>query len=385
MVATRLRPFGTTIFSEMSRLAAERGAVNLGQGFPDFEGPSEILEAAVSALRAGHNQYARSQGAPALVEAVASTRRAQHGLDYDPMTEVGVYSGATEGLTSAMLGLLDPGDEVILFEPVYDSYPACVAMAEAIPRYHTLEAPDFALSETKLRALVNEKTKAILLNTPHNPTGKVFSREELDVIAQVAREHDLVVVADEVYEHLVYDDNRHVAIASLPGMRERTLSVSSVGKTYSFTGWKIGWATGPERLVKAAQAAHQFVTFATATPLQHAAAHALEAFSGAYLDQIRREYTARRDLLTEALGEVGFEVRPPQGAYFVLADFRPLFDGDDVAFARHLIEEVGVAAIPPSFFYPSRPEAGHHLVRFAFCKKTSTLESAVERLRRLKP
>lgn len=385
MVSAKLRPFGTTIFSEMSRRAAERGAINLGQGFPDFEGPEGIREAAVAALRAGHNQYARSQGAVELVEAVAATREAQHGLRYDPMTEVGVFSGATEGLMSAMLGLLDPGDEVIFFEPVYDSYPACAAMAGAAPRYYTLEFPDFAVEAARLEALVTDKTRLILLNSPHNPTGKVFSRAELEIVAEVARKHDLLVLTDEVYEHLVYDEARHVALASLPGMRERTLSLSSVGKTYSFTGWKVGWGTGPAPLVKAAQAAHQFVTFATATPLQHGAAHALRHFSGAFLDELRAEYTARRDLLVDVLARVGFEVRAPKGAYFVLADFRPLFSGDDVAFARHLIEDVGVAAIPPSFFFPARPEAGRHLVRFAFCKKLDTLRAAAERLARLAP
>lgn len=383
MVSAKLRPFGTTIFSEMSRLAAERGAVNLGQGFPDFEGPEAVREAAVVALRSGHNQYARSQGVPELVEAVADHRAKQHGTVYDPMTEVGVFSGATEGLMSAMLGLLDPGDEVILFEPVYDSYPACVAMAGAIPRYHTLEFPDFAVDEAKLRALVTDKTRVILLNTPHNPTGKVFSRAELELVAQIAKAHDLVVITDEVYEHLTYDDHTHIGLAALPGMRERTLSISSVGKTWSFTGWKVGWATGPAHLVKAAQAAHQFVTFATATPLQHGAAHALRHFSGDFLDALRAEYVARRDMLLDVLRRVGFEVRAPAGAYFVLADFRPLFDGDDVAFARHLIEEIGVAAIPPSFFYPERPEAGRHLIRFAFCKKLDTLRAAAERLEKL--
>lgn len=384
MVSRKLQPFGTTIFSEMSRLAAEKGAVNLGQGFPDFEGPAPIREAAEAALRAGHNQYARSQGVPALVEAVAEQRERQHGLRYDPMSEVAVFSGATEGLMSSMLGLLDPGDEVILFEPVYDSYPACVAMAGAVPRYYTLEAPEFGIHEDRLRALVSDKTRLILVNSPHNPTGKVFSREELTLIAKIATEHDLVVLTDEVYEHLTYDDAEHIAMASLPGMRERTISLSSVGKTWSFTGWKVGWATGAQPLIKAAQAAHQFVTFATATPLQHAAAVALRDYSGDFLSELKREYTERRDLLLQVLGEVGFEVRPPSGAYFVLADFRPIFQGSDVDFAKHLIEEVGVAAIPPSFFYPNRPEAGRHLVRFAFCKKMDTLQRAAERLARLK-
>lgn len=380
MISRKLRPFGTTIFSEISRLAAERGAINLGQGFPDFDGPEGVREAAVEALRAGHNQYARSQGVPALVEAVAEQREALHGLRYDPMTEVSVFSGATEGLMSSLLGLLDPGDEVILFEPVYDSYPACVAMAGAVPKYLTLEFPEYRVEEAALRALVTDKTRLILVNTPHNPTGKVFRPEELAIIAKVAKEHDLVVVTDEVYEALTYGEARHVPMASLEGMRERTLSISSVGKTWSFTGWKIGWATGPAELIRAAQAAHQFVTFATATPLQHAAAHALKSYSGDFLTELRAEYTERRNLLLETLERVGFEVRAPDGAYFILAGFERLHDGDDLSFVHRLIEEAGVAAIPPSSFYPQRPEAGKKLVRFAFCKQLDTLRAAAERL-----
>ena len=383
MVSARLSPFGTTIFSEMSRLAAERGAINLGQGFPDFEGPQEIREAAVQALRSGHNQYARSQGIHPLTEAVAEHRRQQYGLRYDPYREVGVFSGATEGLAAALLGLLEPGDEVVLFEPVYDSYPAIVALAGATARYHTLEFPDFRIDEPRLRSLIGPRTRLILLNSPHNPTGKVFDRDELGIIARLAEEHGLIVVTDEVYEHLTYGEARHIPLASLPGMKDRTLSISSMGKTWSFTGWKVGWATGPASLVGAAQAAHQYLTFATATPLQHGAAHALRYFSGDFLSALRTEYTERRDLLVGILSETGFRVRPSEGTYFVLADFRTLFEGDDVAFAKHLIETTGVAAIPPSFFYPHRRASGRHLIRFAFCKKLETLRSAAERLSRL--
>lgn len=383
MVSIKLRPFGTTIFSEMSQLAREVGAVNLGQGFPDFEGPEEVREAAVDALRSGHNQYARSQGVPSLVSAVAQHQEAQYGLRYDPLTEVAVFSGATEGLMSAMLGLLDPGDEVILFEPAYDSYPVCVAMAGAQARYLTLEFPDFAIDEDRFRGLVNERTRLIVVNTPQNPTGKVFSRSELEFVASVAEEHDLVVLTDEVYEHIVFDDHQHLPLASLPGMRNRTLSISSLGKTWSFTGWKVGWATGPSHLIQAAQAAHQYVTFATATPLQYAAVHALSACSGDFLVQLKRDYTERRDLLMRVLQRVGFTVPSPGGAYFLLADFSNLFDGDDVGFAQHLIRTAGVAAIPPSFFYPSRPEAGNRLIRFAFCKRRETLEAAATRLETL--
>ncbi|MEO1336333.1 MAG: aminotransferase class I/II-fold pyridoxal phosphate-dependent enzyme, partial [Myxococcota bacterium] len=273
--STKLQPFGNTIFSEMTQLAQQHASINLGQGFPDFEGPSSIIDAAVDALRNGHNQYARSAGVKPLVEAIAGQRQALYGLTYDPMTEVGVYTGCTEGLMATMLGLLNPGDEVVMFEPVYDSYPACIAMAQAQARYVPLRFPDFALDVDRLKDAITDKTKLILVNTPHNPTGKVFTRQELQQIAELCHQHDLLAITDEVYEHLIYDQREYAPLASLPGMRERTLSLSSTGKTYSLTGWKIGWATGPRDMIAAAQAAHQFITFATATPLQHATAFAL--------------------------------------------------------------------------------------------------------------
>jgi N-succinyldiaminopimelate aminotransferase len=385
MTATRLRPFGATIFAEMTRLAQERGALNLSQGFPDFDGPAEIIDAAVAAMRGGENQYARSRGHLALVRAIAASRRRHYGLDYDPETEVMVCSGATEGIAAALLGLLDPGDEVILIEPFYDSYPACLALAGAVPRYLTLRFPDFALDLDALRRLITPRTRLLVLNSPHNPTGKVFTRAELGALATLCCEHDLRVLTDEVYEHLTYDDAEHVPLATLPGMRERTLTLSSTGKTFSFTGWKVGWAVGPRPLVDAAQAAHQFLTFATATPLQVAMAHALEHCAGPYLAELRREYTARRDLLVTALGAAGLAVAVPRGTYFVRADFRRVFAGDDRAFVRWLVDEHGVAAIPPSVFYAAAPEEGRHLVRFAFCKRRETLAAAAARLERLAP
>ena len=384
MVSHKLRPFGTTIFSEMTQLALEHKAINLSQGFPDFDGPVEIQEAAMAAMRDGKNQYPRSQGILPLVEAIRDQREAVYGLSYDAKTEVSVFSGCTEGLMSSMLGLLDPGDEVILFEPVFDSYPACVAMAQAVPRYATLKYPDFEIDFDHLASLFNDKTKLLLLNTPHNPTGKVFSKEELERIAQLCLRHDVVVLTDEVYEHLTFDGVPHIPMASLPEMRDRTLSLSSIGKTYSLTGWKIGWSTGPAHLVKAAQAAHQFVTFATASPLQYGAAVALRDFGGDYLDQLRKDYTARRDRLIEALTAAGLRPNDPKGAYYVLADFSDVFDGDDVAFARHVTANIRVAAIPPSGFYPKSPECGRHLIRFAFCKQMDTLDQAAERLKKLR-
>ncbi len=381
--STKLQAFGNTIFSEMTALAQKHEAINLGQGFPDFEGPTSIIEAAVDALRRGHNQYARSAGVPPLVEAIAAQREELHGLSYDPKTEVGVYTGCTEGLMASMLGLLDPGDEVLMFEPVYDSYPVCAAMAHATARYVPLAFPDYEIDFERLEAAITKRTKVLLINTPHNPTGKVLSRDELESIASICLKYDLLALTDEVYEHITFDGVPHIPLASIPGMRDRTLSLSSTGKTYSLTGWKIGWATGPKDMVAAAQAAHQFLTFAAATPLQHATAFALREYGPAFFASLRAEYLERRDRLLSCLRDVGLTVPTPKGAYFLLADFSSRFEGDDVAFARHLTTEIGVAAIPPSFFYPAHPEQGRHLIRFAFCKQMSTLEAAIERLGQL--
>jgi N-succinyldiaminopimelate aminotransferase len=381
LISTKLKPFGTTIFSEMTHLAQKHGAINLSQGFPDFEGPDEIKEAAVAAIRSTDNQYARSMGHPDLVQAISRHQEHHYGLTFDPMTEVTVFSGATEGIASSLLGLLNPGDEVIIFEPFYDSYPACVALAGAVPRYLTLEFPDFSVNPSTLAGLFNDRTRLLILNTPHNPTGKVFTREELEGIAELCCKHDVIVLTDEVYEHLVFEGHDHFPMAALPKMRERTLSLSSAGKTFSFTGWKIGWATGPRPLVAAAQAAHQFVTFATATPLQVAVAYALDSMGEKFYNSLRSEYSDRRAYLLSALRDAGLSPAPPQGTYFILADFSPVHDGDDRGFVRHLIERHGVAAIPPSVFYHAEPEAGRKLVRFAFCKQMETLRAAGERLR----
>lgn len=387
MISRKLAPFGTTIFSEMTKLAQEHGAINLAQGFPDFEGPREILDAARRAMEAGENQYARSLGHPKLVAAIAEKYRALYGLEFDAASEVVVFCGATEGIASSLLGLLDPGDEVILFEPFYDSYPVAVAMAGAVPRFCTLRFPDFALDEERLAALFTPRTRLLLLNTPHNPTGKRFSRAELEAAARLCRKHDVIVVADEVYEHITFDGNGHVPIASLPGMRERTLTLSSTGKTYSLTGWKIGWGVGPRELVAAAQAAHQYVTFAVATPFQVAMAEAIGRFGREYFAQLQRDYTQRRDFLIEALRAGGFVGAAPQGAYFVLVDFTRIFPpdrfGDDRAVARMLVERFGVAAVPPSVFYAQERDEGRRLLRFAFCKRMETLRAAAERLARI--
>jgi N-succinyldiaminopimelate aminotransferase len=381
MARTALAARGTSIFSEMTRLANERGAVNLSQGFPDFEGPREIIDAAVAALRGGANQYGRSMGLPSLVEQIAAQRARDYGLSYDALTEVCAVAGATEGIAAAMLGLLEPGDEVVLFEPFYDSYPAAVAMAGATTKIVTLRFPDFTLDAEALRAAVGPRTRLVVLNTPHNPSGRVFSRAELDGLAQVCIEHDLWVLTDEVYEHLTYDGAQHIALAALPGMRARTVSLSSTGKTFSFTGWKVGWAVGPADLIACVQRAHQFLTFCAATPLHAAMATALALFQRDFIDTLQREYQARRDFIVDVLRDVGFDVSVPAGAYFVLAGIRGITDEDDVRFARRLVDEAGVAAIPPSAFYARDASEGRALLRFAFCKKRETLELAAERLR----
>ncbi len=381
VLARRLEGFGTTIFTEMTRLAAEHGAVNLAQGFPDFDGPEFVKDAAIAAIRRGHGQYARMSGIPEIHAALAAKYRRDYGLDYAADTEFTVTSGATEAIFAAIQGTCEPGDEVVLFEPYYDSYRASVAMASAVPRFVTLRAPGWSLDPDELARAFTPKTRAILLNTPHNPTGKVFSREDLDLVSELCREHDVLCITDEVYEHILYD-GEHVPMATLPGMRERTITISSFGKTFSLTGWKIGWAAAPPALTAAVRAAHQFITFATATPLQHAAAAALATGPDYYRD-LAASYRRRRDYLVAELSGLGFRVDPPAGTYYVCADFRPLGFEDDVAFCRYLIEDVGVAAIPPSAFYENT-RYGKTYARFAFCKKEETLREAVSRLSALR-
>ncbi len=377
-----LRPFGTTIFTEISRLALQHDAVNLGQGFPNFDGPDLIKQAAIDAMMSGHNQYARMFGAPTLNAAIAEHAKRFYGQTIDPERHVTVTSGCTEAIAATLLGLLEPGDEVIVFEPYYDSYLACIGLARAVPRFVCLHAPDFSFDERELRAAITNRTKAIMVNSPHNPTGKVFTRSELELIASLCEEHDLIAVTDEVYEHLVFE-GEHIRLATLGGsgggMWERTITLSSVGKTFSLTGWKIGWAIAPPELTAAVRAAHQFLTFATATPLQFGAATALRS-PQSYFDEFTRDYRAKRDLLVSGLSEVGFKTYPCQGTYFIMADHTPFGFPDDVSFCKHLIEHVGVAAIPPSVFY-SKSDEGNRLVRFAFCKDDATLREAIARMK----
>ena len=379
--ARRLDGFTTTIFTEMSALAARTGAVNLGQGFPDRDGPPEVIARAVTALQGGANQYAPGPGVPALRQAVARHQRRHYGIELDPDSEVVVTTGCTEGIAAALLGLVDPGDEVVVLEPYYDSYTAMIAMAGGVRRPVTLRAPDFRLDPDSLRAAVGPRTRLLLLNSPHNPTGTVLTRAELEVVAAVAREHDLVVVTDEVYEHLVFDDHEHIPLATLPGMWERTVTLSSAGKSYSFTGWKVGWATGPASLVGALFAAKQWLTFTSGAPLQPAVATALDECPD-FPAELGRSLQERRDRLVAGLEAAGLAPYVPQGTYFASTDISRLGWASSREFCWALPERAGVVAVPMEVFYddPDAAGAGRHLVRFAFCKETEVIDEALRRL-----
>lgn len=381
LLASRLAGIPPTVFSEMSALAVRTGAVNLGQGFPDVDGPSSVVEQAVRALREGANQYAPGIGVPPLRQAVARHQQRHHGIELDPDTEVCVTTGATEGIAAALLGLVDPGDEVVVLEPSYDSYDAMIAMTGGVRRGVTLHAPDFRLDGDALRAAVTPRTRLVLLNSPHNPTGTVLTREELRLVADVAIEHDLLVVTDEVYEHLVFDGRSHVPLAGLPGMRERTLTLSSVGKSWSFTGWKVGWATGPARLVAAVLAAKQWLTFTSGSPLQPAVAYALD-HEAEWPLELARDLQGRRDLLLEGLRSLGLSPRTSEGTYFTVTDVEHLGWEDGRAFSLGVAERAGVVPIPLQGFYSEDPAAGRHLVRWAFCKTPDVITEGIDRLSR---
>ncbi len=376
---------GETIFAEMSALAVRTGAVNLGQGFPDTDGPPELIGAAVDALRGGANQYAPGIGIPALRQAIARHQQRHYGIELDPNTQVVVTTGCTEAIAGALLGLVDPGDEVIVLEPYYDSYTAMIAFAGGVRRPVTLRAPDFRLDPAELEAAVSPRTKLILLNTPHNPTGRVLDAEELAAVARVAQAHDLTVVTDEVYEHLTFDGRVHVPLATLPGMAERTLTLSSAGKSWSVTGWKVGWATGPAHLVAAVTAAKQWLTYTSGAPLQPAVAQALDsALDGpsGFPARLRADLQARRDELVAGLTAAGLTSYTPEGTYFATTDVSALGWASGGDFCRSLPERAGVVAIPSEVFYddPDAPGAGRQLVRWAFCKKPEVIAEAVRRL-----
>lgn len=388
MTVQRLRPYAVTIFAETSALAARVGAVNLGQGFPDEDGPPAMLKAAQNAIAEGVNQYPPGLGSAPLRQAIADQRRRRYGTEYDPDTEVLVTVGATEAIAASVLGLVEPGSEVLLIEPFYDSYSPVIAMAGCHRRAVPLrrDGRGFAIDIEGLRAAVGPRTRALIVNTPHNPTGMIASDEELHALAELAIAHDLLVITDEVYEHLVFDGRKHRPLANLPGMAERTITISSAGKMFNATGWKIGWACGPSDLIAGVRAAKQYLSYVAGAPFQPAVAHALNS-GDAWVDALCASFQARRDRLSSALNDIGFDVFDSFGTYFLTVDPRPLGYDDSTSFCAQLPEQVGVAAIPMSAFCD--PDAAHsgewkHLVRFAFCKRDETLDEAIRRLQTLR-
>lgn len=385
-MSQRVADFGTTVFVEINNLARQFNAVNLGQGAPDFDGPPEVLAAAVEAVNGAFNQYAPGIGMPAVREAIAGHAERFYRQKLDPETDVLVTSGATEAVFAAILGLTDPGDEVIVFEPVYDTYVPNLVMAGVAPRYVPLRGENWTFDPDELAKAFSRRTRAIIVNTPHNPTGKVYSPQELRAIAELCQKHDVIAITDEVYEHILYDDAIHTRLATLPGMAERTLTISSLGKTFSVTGWKIGWALGPASLVNAVNQAHQFITYAVASPLQAAAANALN-LPISFFENLQRSYQARRDRILDVFAAIGCKAFKPQGSFFIMIDWRGIAPAElknDFQFATWLIRDVGVACIPASPFYQEADKhLGKHFARFAVCKRDETLTAAVERLFRL--
>ncbi len=381
-LTTKLHGFGTTIFAEMSALAAATGSINLGQGFPDTDGPQLVLDAAIDAIRSGKgNQYPPGLGIPELRAAVANHQRTYYGLDIDPEAGVLVTCGATEALAAAFLSLLDSGDECVVFEPFYDSYPAGIAMAGARMVPVTLHAPDFQPDPAELAAAITPRTKVIVVNSPHNPTGSVLSASSLELIASLAIEHDLLVIADDAYEHLTFDGVKHRPMATLPGMFDRTITIGSAGKTLSMTGWKVGWASGPATLVSAVRTSKQFLTYVSSGPFQYAVAIGLGIGQQYFID-FAAELQAKRDRLITGLEAVGFTTFKPLGTYFITTDISQISDTGAMEFCRSLPHRCGVVAIPNSVFYANRAE-GDQYVRFAFCKRDDVIDEAVDRLRRL--
>jgi aminotransferase len=384
-VSQKAGRFTESVIREMTREALKHGAVNLSQGFPDFPAPEDLKRAAAAAINDDVNQYAVTWGAKDFREAIADKTRWFLGLEYDPEREITVTCGSTEGMIAAMMATVDPGEEVVVFEPFYENYAPDAILSGATPRYVPLRAPEWTFDPDELRAAFNERTKAVILCNPNNPTGKVFTREEMEFVAGLCREFDALCFTDEIYEHIVYPredrEVEHVSMARLEGMKERTLVVNSMSKTYSVTGWRVGYVLAPADVTGAVRKVHDFLTVGAAAPLQRAGAYALR-MPPEYYEDLRREYERRRDMLLPALEEVGFRVFRPDGAYYVMTDISAFGFADDVEFTRHLIQQIGVACVPGSSFY-SRPELGARQVRFCFCKRDETLEAAADRLRKL--
>jgi aminotransferase len=380
-ISAKASSFGESVIREMTRLANLHGAINLGQGFPDFAAPDEVKQAARRAIADDHNQYPITWGVPAFREAIAAHYERWYGLHLDPETEVCVTCGSTEAMIASMLATLDPGDEVVMFEPFYENYNPDAILTGVTARHVALRPPDWTFDEAELRGAFTDRTRAIVLNTPNNPTGKVFARDELASIAALCDRFDAVAITDEIYEHLTYDGATHAPIAMVPGMEERTITISALSKTYAVTGWRVGWAVAARPLMAGIRSVHDFLTVAAATPLQLAGVEAL-ALPDAYYERIRGEYAERRAVMLRALEESGFDAAPPRGAYYVMADVSHLGLGSDIETARHMVEREGVAVVPGSSFF-SHPDLGRHLVRFAFCKRLETLTAAADRLRAL--
>jgi aspartate/methionine/tyrosine aminotransferase len=378
----RILRFTESVIREMTRLAVRHGAINLAQGFPDFPAPEALKQAAADAIAADINQYAITWGARPLRNAIAAKYQRTYGMEFDPEREITVCCGATEGMIASLLAVLDPGDEVVLFEPFYENYGPDTQLCGARSRYVKLHAPDWTFLPGDLRAAFTPRTKAIILNSPNNPTGKVFTRPELDAIAGLCREFDALAISDEIYEHILYDGAVHIPIASLPGMRERSILVNSMSKTYSVTGWRVGWVLAPPDLTDSIRKVHDFLTVGAAAPLQQAGVLAL-AMGDDYYRDLSTQYAARRDHILASLNSAGFKCFPPRGAYYVMTDISDMGFADDVAFVRHLITNLGVAAVPGSSFYAQKG-SGAQQVRFCFCKKYETLELARHQFMKLK-
>ncbi len=371
--------FTESVIREMTRLADAHGAINLGQGYPDFPAPFELKEAAARAINEDHNQYPVTFGVPELREALAQTYRRRYGMDVDPETDICVTCGSTEAMIAAMLGLVDPGDEIVILEPFYENYGPDVILTGATPRIVQLHAPDWSLDEGELEAAFNDRTRAIVLNSPNNPTGKVFTRGELEAIARLCIKWDAIAITDEIYEHITFDDREHIPIATIAGMHDRTVTISALSKTYAVTGWRVGWTVADARLTQGIRVVHDFLTVAAAAPLQHAGIAALK-MPQTYYDRMKIDYARRRETMLRILGDVGFDARAPEGAYYVMAEIGHLGFEDDTEAALHLVEHAGVATVPGSSFF-SNPADGHRLLRFAFPKRLETLEAAGDRLR----
>lgn len=381
-LSLRTATFTESVIRDMTRLAMTHGAVNLAQGFPDFGAPDAIKQAAIDAINADINQYAITWGAKSLRDALAQKFKDYNGVEIDPETDITVCCGSTEAMMAALLAVTNPEDEIIISSPFYENYGPDAILCNATPRYITHHPPDWSFDPEELRGLFNEKTKAIIITTPHNPTGKVYSREELEIIAELCKEYDALAITDEIYEHILYDDAEHISMASLPGMQDRTITINGISKTYALTGWRVGWCIANQKITESIRKVHDFLTVGAAAPLQEGAVAGL-CMANAYYEQMAKDYLARREMLWSALEKAGFGMYDkPKGAYYIIVDIADFDFPDDVAFSKYLVEDIGIAVVPGSSFY-SKPELGHQQVRFAFCKKTETLEAAAERLAKL--